>query len=218
MGMRFVDRGDTSKTNYFSDEDNDKCVELLRIWRPIRLKDLEGSSKGETIPMSVPAPEFVCKCIMTICEQTSRRYNYVDYTYRDEMVSSAILNAVRYLHTFDPDKVGERSGRINFHAWVTRTLDRVFGGVIKNEKKNEYRKNAALVYDPNLANSLFDEEGIEGNDGDLTSRLFNQEIYSDFIARAAKYEENEENERQRQREKDAAKKPVKGGEAPNALF
>lgn len=217
MGMRYVDRGDTSKTDYMSREDNDKCVELLRVWRPIRLKDLEGAQKGETVPMSVPAPDFVCQCIMNICEQTSHRYNYVNYTYRDDMVATAISNAVRYLHTFDPDKVGDRSGRVNFHAWVTRTLDRVFGGVIKNEKKNEYRKNAALVYDPNLANSLF-EEDIPNNDGDISTTLFSQDIYSDFIARAAKYEEQEEQERQRQREKDAAKKPPKEDEAPNALF
>ncbi len=238
MGLPYLDRGDTKTVKYFSDEDNEKCIRLISEWQPTRLQDLkraeeEGVERGTIVPMSVPVPEFVAYKIMEICRNAAKRHNYCAYTYREDMVAEAVANAIRYLHTFDTSKVGERSQKVNFYGWVTKTLDGVFGGIITSEKKHEYRKNVSLLYSP-LSHGLLqeadnadtvhhDSDSSFGAEAVGNSPPLSQKIYNDFIGRAAEFENTMEKRAERSKER-AAKKAAKkneGKEPPpqtNVLF
>lgn len=227
MGLRYLDRGNTKTNMYFTDEDNQKCIELLTAWRTHRLQDLENAKRltqqaeqrgekterGMIVKMSVPVPDFVAAKILEICERTSTRYNYHNYPFREDMVSEATTNAIRYLHTFDPTKIGERSQKVNFHAWVTRTIEGVFGGYIHNEKAHDYKKNISLLHSP-LVSEMFDSNNSSNSEALLT----NQQIYNDFVDRASEFEEKLTERAQRAKDRAAAKAPEPEEKASNALF
>lgn len=192
MGMRYVDRGPASvqKNMYFPREDNDRCVEILRVWR---LERIEALKEGK--PELAPIPDFVASSVMKICENISYRYNYRDHPYREDMVSEAVYNILRYLHSFNPDKIGERSKRVNFYGWVTRCVDTSFGGFIMLEKEQEYFKNALFCNAGGFA--AFSEEVDALGEQQLTSDMAN-----DITSRARDYELRREERKQKQKEKE----------------
>lgn len=192
MGMRYVDRGPVGaqKNMYFSLEDNDKCVEILREWR---VKRIEAIKEGT--PQKCPIPDFVAASIQKICENISFRYNFRDHHYREDMVSEAVYNMLRYLHSFNPEKIGERSKRINFYGWVTRCADTSFGGFILDEKEEEYFKNAMFCQAGGFAAFSEDQDAL--GDSTLTSEMAN-----DIMVRAREYELRREEKKKRQKEKE----------------
>lgn len=181
MGMRYVDRGPlAAQTNvYFSTEENDKCVEILTEWRPRRIEALKAKD-----PQAAPIPPYVAERVLRICENISFRYNFRNHPYREDMVSEAVLNMMRYLHSFDPVKIGERSQRINFYGWVSRCADRSFGGKILSEKRQDYYKLAMFCQHDGFAAWSEDVDAL--GDQPLTS-----EMAHDFMSKAREYEEKE---------------------------
>lgn len=208
MAMNYLDRGDTVKKKYFSDEDNDRCVELLRVWRPKRMVEIEAHKliDPQTIPQhsDVPIPEFVASSILKICTKVSVRHNYLNYPFREDMVAEAVYNMIRYLHSFDVERIGERSKKINFFSWVTKCADRSFGSYIGAEERHDYCKNAAFIYSTDC-NSLLEE--LEQGNSDLNG--FNPKIQNDFIDRAINYERKQQEVRNKSKAKHQEKHPKK---------
>lgn len=193
MGMNFVDRADTSE-KYFSDEDNDRVVSILRLWIPARKQALQDKKPLPTIPTSVA--EAVSKIVNNI----SLRYNYRDYPFRDDMVSESIINIFRYLHTFDVGKVGERSGKINFFSWVTTCTDRSFSKIINEEEQQRYIRLRS-----------FEEHGgftAVADDPDFQQDEFSETtgINMDYRQWMGDYENKRESVREKDREKAQLKK------------
>lgn len=193
MAMHYVDNG-PSKTKYFSDKDNQDCIELVRNWRGKRIEALKNGR-----PQDAPVPELLGYHIQRICENISFRYNYRDHPYREEMVQDAVLNMIRYVHGFDPDKIGERSQKVNFFGWVTRCVDRSFGNTIQNEHLQDYCKQASFANMGGFGAFADDEDLLK--DTNLTS-----EMAQDIISRARTFEEKRAskvkaaNERAKERE------------------
>lgn len=181
MGMRYVDNGPIQAQSnvYFTREENDKCVEILREWRPRRLQAIQDGDLSKA-----PIPEYVGERILKICTKISHRYNYSDHTYREDMVNDAVLNLMKYLHGFDPEKIGERSQRINFFSWVTRCADRTFGSTILSEKRQDYYKYALFCQNDGFAAVSDDPDAMDGVE-------FNSDMAYDFITRAREYEDKE---------------------------
>lgn len=189
MGMNYVDRGD-NVVKYFTDEDNNRVVDILRDWIPSRKKAL---AEGTRLPK---IPTYVAAQVQMIIKNMSMRYNYRDYPYREDMVAEAVVNILRYLHTFDVSHVGKK-GRINFFSWVTMCADRSFARKLNIEEEHNYIKLrsfedaggfAALSDDPDFQPQTFvDSTGIG----------------MDFRERIGNFEEKKETQRQREREKTA---------------
>ena len=192
MGMRFVERG-VSKNIYFSDEDNERCLAEIIEWRPRRLAAKENGTLSDA-----PIPTFTAVCIYRIAEKISFRYNYRDHPYREDLVSDAVMNLMRYLHGFDPVRIGEVSGKVNFFSWVTKCVDRSFGNIIMSEKKQEYCKLATFELIGGFA--AFSEDGDFMAEGTLTS-----EMAQDFISKAREYEDKEHARSKKQKARQAAK-------------
>ena len=188
MSMNYVERGDY-KTIYFTPEDNERCLTLLSEWRPRRLQAREEGDLSKA-----PIPPFLAVCIQKIAEKISHRHNYRDYHFKDDMVSDAVINLLRYLHGFNPERIGERSGKVNFFSWVTSCVDKSFGNMILSERDQEYYKLATFEELGGFA--AFSEDGDFMAEGTLTS-----DMAQDFIAKAREFESAKSKRIARQKER-----------------
>lgn len=187
MGMNFVDRGE-NVVKYFTDEDNERVISILRDWIPARKKAL---AEGTRLPK---IPNYVALQVQRIITKMSTRYNYRDYPFREDMVSEAIVNILRYLHTFDVEHIGKK-GKINFFSWVTMCADRSFARKLNIEEEHTYIKLRS-----------FEEAG--GFAGLADDPDFKQEIFvdatgigMDFRERIGNFENKKDAQRQKEREK-----------------
>lgn len=81
---------------------------------------------------------YLGECVMKMAERLSLRPNFVGYPYRDEMVSDAIVAAIKYMYRFN----GERYN--NGFAYVTQILFSHMVQRIKKEKK-KYMLDLKLI-------------------------------------------------------------------------
>ncbi len=197
--MNYVDRAGTTPKSaiYFTTEENDKCVEILREWVPRRREAMAKNNLH-----LAPIPEFIGASVLKICTHIASRYNYNDYPFKSEMISDAVLNIMRYIHSFDPDKIGERSQRINFYSWVTKSADRCFGGRIRLEKRQDYYRYAIFEEMGGFA-AFGDDPDAMGEGTSMTS-----EMAQDFVSRAREYELKQEKEKENIKKKELEKNGI----------
>jgi hypothetical protein len=138
---------------------------------------------------SPPAiPNYIGECFMKIAEGLSHKPNFINYTYRDEMISDGIENCLQYFDNFDPAKSK------NPFAYFTQIIYFAFLRRISKEKKQLYVK-----YKATEQIGILDEfEMLEFEDG--TSKQF--ELYDNI----AEFIENYEDGKKAKKEQAAAKK------------
>ena len=187
MSMNYVERG-SNVVKYFTDADNDMIVGILRDWIPARKKAL---AEGTTLPR---IPNIVAVKAQLIIHNTSMRYNYRDYPYREDMVADALINILRYLHTFDVGHVGKK-GKINFFSWVTMCTDRSFSKKITTEEEHTYIKLRSFEDAGGFAALSDDPDFQPGTFVDSTG------ITMDFRERIGNFETKKEAQRERERQK-----------------
>jgi hypothetical protein len=135
-------------------------------------------------------PNYIGECFMKIAEGLSHKPNFINYTYRDEMMADGIENCLMYFENFDHSKSK------NPFAYFTQVIYFAFLRRIQKEKKQLYVKyKATEMY------GILDEfEMMESEDG--TTRQF--ELYDNIAEFIETYEEARN---AKKAEKDAAKKP-----------
>ena len=78
--------------------DNKKFLEAL-INHKERIK--RAASQDKPKPR---IPEYVGDCFLKIATHLSYRPNFINYMYKEDMVSDGIENCVQYIDNFDPNK------------------------------------------------------------------------------------------------------------------
>jgi hypothetical protein len=143
----------------------------------------ESEKNNKQLP---PIPNYIGECFMKIAEGLSHKPNFINYTYRDEMISDGIENCLMYFNNFDETKSK------NPFAYFTQVIYFAFLRRIQKEKKQLYVK-----YKATEQMGILDEyEMMESEDG--TTRQF--ELYDNI----AEFIENFEVAKQNK--KDAANK------------
>jgi hypothetical protein len=143
----------------------------------------DAQEKGTKEP---PIPNYIGECFMKIAEGLSHKANFINYTYRDEMISDGIENCLMYFNNFDPDKSK------NPFAYFTQIIYFAFLRRIQKEKKQQYVK-----YKATEQFGILDEfEMMELEDG--TMRQF--EMYDNLSEFIENFEETK-------RKKKELKKP-----------
>ena len=51
-----------------------------------------------------PVTEYIGKCFLDIAKGLSFRPNFINYTYKDDMISDGIENCLQYCHNFNEEK------------------------------------------------------------------------------------------------------------------
>ena len=86
----------------------------------------EPISKGEEPPR---VTEYIGECIYKIATRLSTKPNFINYSYRDEMICDGIENCLQYLNNFNPEKSQ------NAFAYITQIIYYAFLRRIQKEKK-----------------------------------------------------------------------------------
>ena len=89
----------------------------------VRMKEAEG----EYI-----ISDYVGQCFMSIASGLSNRPNFINYTFKEDMVFDGIENCVRYCHNFNPEKSK------NPFSYFTQIVYYAFLRRIEKEKKQSY--------------------------------------------------------------------------------
>lgn len=121
----------------------------------------EALDRDEDKPMM---SEYIGECIYKIATRLSTRPNFINYTYRDEMICDAIENCLQYINNFNPEKSS------NAFAYITQICYYAFLRRIQKEKKQVYIKQKSI-----------EKVGIEGTgfttiDGQHDPTLINTNI------------------------------------------
>ena len=103
----------------------------------------EAVAKEKTPPR---VTEYIGECIYKIATRLSTRPNFINYTYRDEMICDGIENTLQYINNFNPEKSS------NAFAYVTQICYYAFLRRIQKEKKQTKIKqkqieNAGVLFD-----------------------------------------------------------------------
>tara|TARA_B100000214_G_scaffold306112_1_gene237130 strand:+ start:216 stop:749 length:534 start_codon:yes stop_codon:yes gene_type:complete len=76
-----------------------------------------------------PVPDYIGECFLKIANHLSFRPNFINYTYRDDMISDGIENCLQYLDNFNPKTSN------NPFAYFTQIIYYAFVRRIQKEKK-----------------------------------------------------------------------------------
>lgn len=135
-------------------------------------------AKQEGKPRPV-IPDYIARCIMMIAEKLSRKPNFYNYTFREDMVGDAIKNCILYIDNFDPG-ISK-----NPFAYFTQIIYFAFIQRINKERKQLYVKyksteNLAILGD-------YDQYEMTDMDGESEDRQF--ELYENISEFIDNYEE-----------------------------
>ena len=123
--------------------------EFLQAMVEWKAKCREAEKAGKPQP---PITNYIGECFLKIANHLSYRPNFINYTYRDEMISDGIENCLQYVHNFNPDKSN------NPFAYFTQIIYYAFLRRIQKEKKQAHVKNKLIE------NMTVDESLIDGGD------------------------------------------------------
>tara|TARA_Y100000389_G_scaffold7454_1_gene7148 strand:- start:1696 stop:2220 length:525 start_codon:yes stop_codon:yes gene_type:complete len=86
-----------------------------------------------------PVTDYIGSCFLKIANHLSYRPNFINYTYRDDMISDGIENCLQYLGNFNPDKSN------NPFAYFTQIIYYAFIRRIQKEKKQTTIKQKMIA-------------------------------------------------------------------------
>ena len=112
---------------------------------------------------------YLGSCFLKIATHLSYKPNFVNYMFRDDMITDGIENCVQYIHNFDPEKSR------NPFAYFTQIIHYAFLRRIQKEKKQLDIKNKIIE------KTGFDEV-MTVEDGALTGAMSEYNTIKDNIA------------------------------------
>lgn len=118
---------------------------LLAALTEYRRQYEEAEKNGKALP---PISPFIAECILKIATKLASRYNFVNYTYKDDMIADGVLNCVKYIKNFNPKKSKHPFCYISQICWhsfvrvINDEKDQKFTAykIAENMNDSEYRK------------------------------------------------------------------------------
>lgn len=161
----------TKKSQHYVD--NQKFYEeILEHKKRVALAEAEGREPPKL-------SNYIGDCIYKIATNLSSKPCFMNYSYRDEMVSDGIENCILYFHDYDPNR------GMNPFSYFTQVIYFAFLRRIKKEEKNRY-----IIY-KNFQETII-HSGISGllTDSD-DNHLLPTTMYDNINAFMANFEEKE---------------------------
>lgn len=113
-------------------------------------------------------PDYIGDCLLKIATHLSYRPNFVNYVFREEMISDGVENCVLYIDNFDPE-------RGNPFAYFTQIIYYAFLRRIQKEKRQLDVKNKILEKS-GFSEVLFADDNGNYTASDLNSIKENLEV------------------------------------------
>ena len=111
----------------------------------------EAEAQGKEKP---PVTRYIGECFLKIAQHLSYRPNFINYTYKHDMISDGLENCLMYLHNFNPEKSK------NPFAYFTQIIYYAFLRRIQKEKKQTELKQKLIQ------NMVVDESLIQADHDD----------------------------------------------------
>lgn len=104
-------------------------AEMLEAIKQYKAKIEEARAAGQEDPR---IPEYIGECILKIATRLSHKANFINYSYRDDMILDGIENCMQCINSFDPAKSS------NPFSYFTQVIYFAFLRRIAKEKKQSY--------------------------------------------------------------------------------
>lgn len=112
--------------------DNKVFLQAMIEWKE---KCAAAEKDGKEQP---PVTNYIGECFLKIATHLSYRPNFINYTYKEEMISDGIENCLQYASNFNPEKSK------NPFAYFTQIIYYAFLRRIQKEKKQTHVKNKVI--------------------------------------------------------------------------
>ncbi len=154
----------------------------------------EAKKAGKSKPY---VSDYIAMCFLQIAQRLSYRPNFINYTYKDDMISDGLENCLAYMHNFNPSKSK------NPFAYFTQIIYYAFLRRIQKEKKQQYIKYK--VYTEH-------QQEIEEETEKLSPDFINEKGSADFHIHIKEFideMERKEKEKKQKREQKKAERESK---------
>ena len=122
---------------------------LIRYQEDIEIARLQDKTKPVI-------PRYIGECFLKIANHLSFKPNFVNYMFKEDMISDGIENCVQYIHNFNPEKSR------NPFAYFTQIIHYAFLRRIQREKRQLEIKNK--IIEKSGYNEVFDDSNkIDGD-------------------------------------------------------
>jgi hypothetical protein len=143
----------------------------------IKYRDSVELAKQEGRPKPIIS-NYIGECILKIANHLSYKPNFINYSYRDDMILDGIENCIQYIDNFNPDKSS------NPFAYFTQIIYYAFLRRIAKEKKQSYIKGKLIQDMPFEMFELQEQdEGTGYHNAYLEFMQANQTFDDTFIER-----------------------------------
>ena len=131
-------------------------VEFYEAIKEYQIKVQEAMEAGQERPR---VTNYLGECILKIATHLSYKPNFINYSYREDMILDGVENCLQYFTNFDPTKSK------NPFAYFTQIIYYAFLRRIAKEKKQTFIKNKIIMEMPYDAFELqaHDEDGSYAN-------------------------------------------------------
>lgn len=136
----------------------------------MKAKVKEAEEKGLPKPI---VSNYIGECILKIATHLSYKPNFINYSYRDDMILDGVENCIQYIDNFDPTKSN------NPFAYFTQIIYYAFLRRIAKEKKQTYIKGKMIQ---DMSFEMFDLQE-QDDDGEFRN------AYMDFINQHRNFED-----------------------------
>lgn len=110
-------------------------ADFLAALKEYKAQVKEAEEKGLDKPI---VSNYIGECILKIANHLSYKPNFINYSYRDDMILDGIENCIQYIDNFDPSKSN------NPFAYFTQIIYYAFLRRIAKEKKQSYIKGKLI--------------------------------------------------------------------------
>ena len=104
---------------------------LIKLREDREIAEIQGKEKPRI-------PRYIGECFLKIATHLSFKPNFVNYMFKEDMISDGIENCVQYIHNFNPEKSQ------NPFAYFTQIIHYAFLRRIQKEKTQLEIKNKIL--------------------------------------------------------------------------
>jgi hypothetical protein len=104
---------------------------LIKYREDKEIAEIQGKPKP-------PIPRYIGECFLKIANHLSFKPNFVNYMFKEDMISDGIENCVQYIHNFNPEKSQ------NPFAYFTQIIHYAFLRRIQREKRQLEIKNKII--------------------------------------------------------------------------
>lgn len=111
---------------------NTEMLESIKQWRSALA---EATAAGKPRP---EIPKYLGECILKIATNLSYKINFINYSYRNDMISDGIENCISCFASFDPAKSS------NPFSYFTQVIYFAFLRRIAKEKKQSYIRSRLI--------------------------------------------------------------------------